>query len=108
MFAGCCIALGTGYLAMTSYILDYEKDAVKLSYELEQIAGVEFDAITSCKKLESRVKDCKYVAYVFKQRDMYVDISINIAKVLAVFAFLFFIIDLLLNSRVGKPSKNSG
>jgi hypothetical protein len=86
IFAGCCIALGTGFLTVPQYVLDYEKEAIKLAFDIEQVEGIVFKDSEGnpnirgilnkdCTKLKTKTRDCKYVKYTFEQSKEYLDLN---------------------------------
>ncbi|MCG7911713.1 MAG: hypothetical protein JAY82_18260 [Candidatus Thiodiazotropha taylori] len=82
IFAGCSIALGTGILTVPQFVLEYEKDVIKLAYEIEQSEGIVFDDIRDireedCAKLATKTEDCKYVKHAFEQSRGYLNLNIR-------------------------------
>ena len=64
LFAACFIGIGSGFVTLLPYILDYESNAIRAGAELEQATGLDYEEGISCEDHPKIYADCYHATYL--------------------------------------------
>tara|TARA_R110002072_G_scaffold302655_1_gene487100 strand:+ start:878 stop:1231 length:354 start_codon:yes stop_codon:yes gene_type:complete len=83
LFAACFIGIGSGFVTLLPYVLDYESKAIRAGAELEQATGLDFEEGIECSDHPEVYADCYHAAYLLNSTKTTVELLLNIFYLLS-------------------------
>lgn len=67
--AACFIGIGSGFLSLSQYMFERDKEAAKLSIEFEVLTDIKIDRKTDCENSGHYKERCMYALYLHKSNE---------------------------------------
>lgn len=105
LFAACFIGIGSGFVTLLPYVLDYESNAIRAGAELEQATGLDYEQGITCKDHPEIYADCYHTTYLLTTNTATVKILKNILYLLSLVGLFSGVFGLYFHSQ--KPCSDN-
>jgi len=78
LFTACFIGIGSGFVALFPFAMEYESNAVRAGYQLEQATGLDYQNGIVCSDFPEIQADCNYAQYLLRTNTDTAEILKNI------------------------------
>lgn len=91
--AACFIGgVGSGFVTLTPFALEYEEKALKIGFEFEQTINAEYEDGFNCKAYPNMQAQCKYAEHLIRTKTELIELLMLLGRMLAVAGLAFFVI----------------
>jgi len=82
--AACFIGVGSALVTLTPYLIDYEAQAMKLGYELEQVTNSDYSKGIDCSEFPDIYAKCQYTKHLITSNTVHVGFFTDLAYFLII------------------------